>query len=674
VRPPEVEAAWAAGHSVVPADLNKRPKVKWKHWQEERQTAEEFEALGHGSVWGLVTGAEYGIAVLDFDFDAGGEDTLAALDLTPHVYTPGGAHVYVNHPGHPVKNAARKWDEYPGLDVRGDGGLAWFAGRSRKGVYKPQSPFPPDPIDIDPALAEVFFPHPQETERAERREWTGTGLGTPEALRYLDRLADDIQNAAPGTSNARLNKAAYAVGGLVAAGQLSEEHAFEALFEAAELRGAGEPEEVIQAGFESGAAAPWKFDPPEGDYIPLAAYRQLKQGGVPEPVPFPIEALPAPLDEFVVQVSRAVSSPPDYVGAGVLPVLGLGLGGYVSLQITDSWRESPLLYTALVGLPSARKSPALSLIMAPVIDAENALYESVEDEAWVEQDPPQLVADDATIESLFGILEANPRGIILHADELDGWVAGMGQYKGGGGRDRQHWLSIWSRKPIKVTRKTTKSHRIPKPFAAVLGGIQPEPLEALMHGRNDGLLPRILMAQGQYVVPRLDRRVATVESAGKYDALWNRLRDEGLTERVVQFTDAGYHTYETWANEHYDSLARVPRELAGAFGKMDAQAARIALILSVAQGEREVSPDSVDRAVALVGYFKGQAGVIYESAGSSTKWEKAQAARNKGLARWLLDNPGAGPVEIMEQFEWATDSRALDRALEYARALGVFDA
>lgn len=674
-----VQAARDAGYSVVPADMNKRPKVKWKAWQTERQTPEEYAELGHGSIWGIVTGALYGITVLDFDFDAGGEETLAALGLEPTVRTPGGAHVYVTHPGYPVKNAARKWDEYPGLDVRGDGGLAWFAGRSTKGVYEPVI-WPPEPIDLDPALAKVFFPHPQESgDRAPRADYIGPGIGAVEAVRYLNRLAQDIERAVPGTSNAALNKAGYAVGGLVASGQLDGEAAYARLLEAAVTRGAGEPEVVLRAALEAGAEAPWTFTPPDDEWVPAIVNRVFRQGGVPDPEPFPIEAMPAPLDDFVTQVSRAVSCPPDYVGAGVLPALGAGIGGYVDLRITDSWRESPLLYVALVGPPSARKSPALGLIMAPLFDAERAMFDAAMAEAeddtasWHEIDPPQLVTDDATIEAFFGVLEQNPRGVILQADELTGWVAGMGQYKGGGGRDRQHWLSIWSRKPIKVNRKTTRSHYIPRPFAAVLGGIQPDPLEALIHGKDDGLLPRILMAQGEHVTPRLDRTVPTVAAAGRYDALWNRLRDEGTVERTVEFSDAGYHAYETWANEHYKALDKVPVELRGAWGKMDAQAARIALIISLVQDEGEVSADSVDRAVALVRYFQGQAAGLLQSSGSGSRWERQQAARTKALGRYLLANPGSTRADIIAAFpDWAMDSRALDRLLEPLIDLGVW--
>lgn len=675
-RPPEVEAAWAAGHSVVPASQDKRPKVPWKQWQTERQTDEELEQLGHGSVWGVVTGALYGVAVLDFDFDAGGEATLAALGLTPTVRTPGGAHVYVRHPGHPVKNAARKWDDFPGLDVRGDGGLAWFAGRSKKGKYEPVT-WPPELIDLDDDLAETFFPHPQETaDRAPRAVYEGTGFGSPEAVRYLNRLAEDIRNAEQGTSNAVLNKAAYSVGGLVASGQLDEDHAFTVLIDAATDRGAGEPITVVTHALTTGRDAPWAFTPDEDEWIPAIAMKVFSQGGVPEPVPFPIDAWPAPLDEFIRTASDAVSAPPDYFGAALLPALGVGIGGLTDLQITESWRESSLIYGAMVGPPGARKTPVTKLVMAPIWEAERALFESFQSDAeeatWQELDPPQIVVDDTTIEALYVVLEANPRGLLMRADELAGWVKGMGQYKGGAGRDRQTWLSIWSRDPLKINRKTTASHRIDKPFVAVLGGIQPEVLEEMIHAKEDGLLPRILMARGEFVTPQLKRGVLQPEVTAAYGELWHRLRDEGTVGMTVQFTDAGYRAYETWVNEHYKSLGKVPGELAGAWAKMDAQAARISLILARVL-DTDVTPDVVDRAVSLVRYFQGQAAGLLRGAGSGSRWEKQHASRTKALARFLLDNPGAGRPEIMGEFEWAMDVRSLDRHLDSLSDVGIWN-
>lgn len=678
-QPESVRAAREAGLSLVPADLDKRPKVKWKQWQTERQTEDEFESLGHGSIWGVVTGELYGIVVLDFDYEYGGEESLEALGLTPHVKTPSGAHVYVRHPGWPVKNAVRQWDEYPGLDVRGDGGLAWFAGRGRKGKYEPVL-WPPFPVELEPDLVELFFPHPQDTgSAAPRGTWKGKGQGTPEAVRYLKRAADDIRNAEPGTSNKALNKAAFTVGGLVASGQLDGEYAYETLYEAAVERGAGEPEDVIQAGLESGAEKPWKFTPDEDEWIPAITQRVFGDSGVPDPEPFPIEALPYPLDELVRQGSKSVSCPPDYIGAGVLPVLATAIGGYVELDITETWRESALVYTALVGKPGARKSPAMKIVMAPAREAQRSMFEHAmdqvddDDASLFEVDPPQIIVDDATIEALFGLMEKNPRGLLMRADELKGWVKGMGQYKGGLGRDRQHWLSIWSREDIPVSRKTTKSHWIWRPYVSVLGGIQPDILEELLHDRDDGLLPRLLMAQGEFVIPKLQRNVVAPTVTEEYADLWNRLRDEGINARTVEFTEPGYRTFEAWVNEHYKSLAKIPGELAGAWSKMDAQLARITLILARVL-DTEATPEVVERAVALVRYFQSQAGGLLQGSGSSSRWEKENAARQKLVGRYLLKNPGATRADLMANLpDWAKDARTLDRLLEGLSDWGIWN-
>lgn len=676
-----VERAIAAGFSVVPADMNKRPKVKWKQWQTERQTPEEQAALGHGSIWGLVTGALYGITVLDFDAEHGGMETLKALGLNPHVKTPGGAHVYVEHPGYPVKNSARKFPEYPGMDVRGDGGLAWFAGRGKKGVYEPLV-WPPFPVILDDYLRDKLYPRPEEakTKRAALGEFTGRGAGTAEAVRYLRRACDDIRNAPPGTSNAELNKAAFAIGGLIAAGQLVEDVAVEQLVEAAEERGAGDPETVVCAAIATGSDKPWKFEPLESDdWIPTAALKVFRTGKVPDATPFPVDALPDPLSEFVRQGSDSVSCPVDYLGAGLLPVLGVAIGGYVDLQVTETWRESGLVYVTLVGPPGARKSPAIDLLMAPVWEAEGALEEearlraeSENPDSWMELEPPQLVVDDATIEALFGVLERNQRGVILQPDELTGWVGGMGQYKGGLGRDRQHWLSIWSRRPIKVNRVKGRSRSIRDPFVTVLGGIQPEPLEDLLHGKDDGLLPRLLMARGEFVTPRLRRGALDPRLVAGYDALWNRLRDQGTIGETVQFTPAGFTTFETWANEHYKTLNKVAPELAGAWAKMDGQCARLSLILARA-ADTEVTPDIVDRAISLVRYFQGQAVGLLQGSDAGSKWEKQNAGRLKALARYLQEHPGADRAELMAHGpEWALDGRTLDRLLESLAEMGVW--
>lgn len=83
----------------------------WHHW-------------GTANI-GLATGSESGVVVLDVDPEHGGEASLLALPPLPETVESltggGGRHLLFRHPGVEIRNK-QSWAEYPGLDVRGDGG------------------------------------------------------------------------------------------------------------------------------------------------------------------------------------------------------------------------------------------------------------------------------------------------------------------------------------------------------------------------------------------------------------------------------------------------------------------------------------------------------------------------------------------------------------------------
>ena len=84
---------------------------------------------------------------------------------------------------------------------------------------------------------------------------------------------------------------------------------------------------------------------------------------------------------------------------------------------------------------------------------------SARKDGGVEPPPPtaptmeRVYADDTTVESLVGILEANTRGIMLFKDELTGWIRALDQCKGGKGNDRPFYLSIHTSTAVVVDRK-----------------------------------------------------------------------------------------------------------------------------------------------------------------------------------------------------------------------------
>lgn len=108
----------------------------WKDFQGRKPTVLEVDTwfrTNHGRGVAVVTGAISGVVALDFD-NPHGLRHLDELGVKPHTRTPGGGyHVLFRHPGTYVRTLASKTcprlgEQYPGLDIRGDGGYIVCAG------------------------------------------------------------------------------------------------------------------------------------------------------------------------------------------------------------------------------------------------------------------------------------------------------------------------------------------------------------------------------------------------------------------------------------------------------------------------------------------------------------------------------------------------------------------
>lgn len=108
----------------------------WRDFQGRQPTRKELETwfrTDHGRGVAVVTGAISGVVALDFD-NPHGIKHLRELGVKPHTRTPGGGyHVLFRHPGRYVrtlnsKTSQQLGSQYPGLDIRGDGGYIICAG------------------------------------------------------------------------------------------------------------------------------------------------------------------------------------------------------------------------------------------------------------------------------------------------------------------------------------------------------------------------------------------------------------------------------------------------------------------------------------------------------------------------------------------------------------------
>jgi hypothetical protein len=184
------------------------------------------------------------------------------------------------------------------------------------------------------------------------------------------------------------------------------------------------------------------------------------------------DALPAGWSDWISCEATACGCPRDYVAAGMIGAASAWIGNARRVAATADWNEPAQLWFALIGAPSAGKTPALR----PMIDASRALESDAEPEwqracaqherdaeaakalkeVWraevrsaatrgvelpsppgdVEEPPrpprPRLVAMDSSTEELQRLLADAPRGLLYVRDELAGWLGGFDRYSGCG--------------------------------------------------------------------------------------------------------------------------------------------------------------------------------------------------------------------------------------------------
>jgi putative DNA primase/helicase len=377
---------------------------------------------------------------------------------------------------------------------------------------------------------------------------------------------------------------------------------------------------------------------------------------LPKAAPFPTNALPDAARRFVEEGAEAVGCAPDLLALPVLAVLSAGIGASRVVEIKRSWREGATLFLAVVASPGEKKTPAANAARRPVLKRQaekRQEFKTKKEEheremrEWKahcrdarsagETEPPpppeptmeRTYADDTTVESLVGILEDNPRGMLIYKDELTGWVRSMDQYKAGGkGADRQHWLSLWSNQAIVVDRKGRQGDPtyVERPWVSLVGGIQPAMLPELGGSMEDGLLDRFLFAYPKHSQTDLSDAEIGADTEAAYADLYAKLSSLQMVEdetgqeapNVVLMCREARRLFK----EIHDKIGRetlepgFPLRLQGVWAKMRGYLARISLVLAlcrcVEHGEPgQVEEEDVKNAARIIAYFKAHARRVY---------------------------------------------------------------
>lgn len=387
---------------------------------------------------------------------------------------------------------------------------------------------------------------------------------------------------------------------------------------------------------------------------------------------FPIEAYPTQVRSFIDQVVADSGAPGNYLGAGVLPVLGTALGATAVLNAGGTWLERPCIWLALLGKPGINKTPAFKPLVSPLqkLHFEYAKYnekaiadyysiaKNQRDETPIPQLKAQLI-EDATIEALSGVLKDNPDGVMMYDDELKGWLVGMDKYSGGGRGERQRWLKIFSATTIIINRKGRGdipiSINIRNPFVSVFGGVQPKILPSFSHS-DDGFAPRFLFSVGEHdgLMHHPPEKGQLPAQYDEWEQVVRRMKKIGKV--TAQLSDEADRPWRDWYAKN--GPRKLKDETMGLiYSKMEAYFLRFCIILhcldAACEGEKlgEVSLDQFERAHLLVDWFENQAEIIARLDDASTDRDQQYEMQLIKLRQWIIDHPwcsfrdaqGSGP-------------------------------
>jgi Protein of unknown function (DUF3987) len=340
--------------------------------------------------------------------------------------------------------------------------------------------------------------------------------------------------------------------------------------------------------------------------------------GLPPVAPLDPAMLPEPLRGWIVDVSERMQIPPDFAAAGAVVVAGSLIGRKVGIhpKRRDDWVVVPNLWGAVVGRPSLMKSPALAEVMKPLGRLAAEAYEEHQ-EAKLAYETDVMVAEatkaalkdelkraakeaaksgdrskldeiarrsqdnevpeepllrrykteDATSEMISQILLENPRGILVHRDELSGWLRNLD--KQGREGDRSFYLEAWNGTgSFDVDRIGRGSLHIPALCLSILGSIQPGPLSTYVYQAtqgekgDDGLLQRFQLLVWPDPSPSWRNVDCWPDTEAKNRAykIFKRLDvldpedfgasgedEEGIL--AVRFTDEGQDVFDRWRDE-----------------------------------------------------------------------------------------------------------------------------
>ena len=338
------------------------------------------------------------------------------------------------------------------------------------------------------------------------------------------------------------------------------------------------------------------------------------------------EMLPKIVGDFAFAQAKAIGCDPALIAMPALVAIAATIGAGHSIQLSASWHERSILWTAAVADSGMSKTPAINAALAPAMNYNVRLIREYQrrldavggDYKALEGVRRSLITNNLTPEGLADLLEYHKWGVLAHSDELAELIGRLDAFNGGGGKDRAAMLTARGGGSIAINR--ARKHTWVENFAvSIVGGIQPARLATLLgkHGlSDDGFLQRFLVffPEDGELSPLSMQSSPAVDA---YGLLFKRL--EGLSnEFLYQPTDAARQVFDDYRHKLKLLQQNTSNQNFGShLSKVPGFVAQLAMTMHVAEQTGRPIPtieaSTVQTAIALVGgYLLRHAKAFYE--------------------------------------------------------------
>ena len=389
---------------------------------------------------------------------------------------------------------------------------------------------------------------------------------------------------------------------------------------------------------------------------------------------FPVAALPPIVADYVNAVSENSQTAPGMAAVIGLGVLATALQGKFRVQGMPGYYEPLNLYTLVIAAPGERKSGVIRDMTRVLYDYEmqyNADHageirtsarkretlqrqisglkkkleakenremelelQQLEDEleAMPVEQSRRFFADDCSSEALTNLLANNGGTLSVISSEGGIFDILAGRYNSSANLDT--WLKAHCGDPISVDRMSRDAEYIPHPCLTAILTVQPNVLDCIM--ANTTMVGRGLLARFLYSFPTSRIGSRTFRTPGipsevreKYRNLIFRLMalPTGEEPETLVLSEKAEEIIAGYFEEHERFMVEDGQIFPDWAAKYIGAVLRIAGLLhaaDMAPGEKEISAETVGRAIEIGTYFLAHAMHAYSTMGADVNIAKAK--------------------------------------------------